>query len=180
MSTRSDRPLDCPVDGGERPTTPRIEGHRACRRARTRMRETSASLTEQEQTVAGEETTVPGAELITAPRIEPIPAGETAPVDQTPTEIRSRLSRRLWDVAIGEWPSVWSTPPTEPAALVRYAAAGQWCAPDATTWRRLGQAYCVLLAIPVSVALYVAAWLVQRPGRLVAAAVLATIVWLVL
>ncbi|WP_322755745.1 hypothetical protein [Frankia sp. Cas3] len=136
---------------------------------------------EQELTVAGEEaTTVPGADLLKAPRIDPVPAGETALVDQTPTETRSRVARRVWEVAIGQWPSVWSAPPTELAALVRYAAAGQWCAPDATTWRRLGQAYCVLLAIPVSVALYVAAWLVQRPGRLVAAAVLATIVWLVL
>ncbi len=54
MSTRSDRPLDCPVDGGERATAPRIEGHRACRRARTRMRETSASLTGRQPVTAGE------------------------------------------------------------------------------------------------------------------------------
>ncbi|AEH08760.1 hypothetical protein FsymDg_1275 [Candidatus Protofrankia datiscae] len=134
---------------------------------------------DEEHAVGGDETP-PGTELIEAPRIDSTPADGDETFGEMPTETRMRAARRLWDVAIGELPSVWSEPPAEPAALVRYARDGDWCAPEATGWRRAGQVYCALVAIPVSVVLYVAAWLVQRPGRLAAAAALATIVWIVL
>ncbi len=141
---------------------------------------------DREDTVGAVGETVPGETAREAPRLETLPvavetdSAETDSATDGETGAGRRAAGRLWELAIGDLPSVWSVPPTEPAALVRYAAAGQWCSPDSRVLRFLGQAYCVLLAIPVSVALYVAAWLCQRPGRLAAAAVLAAIVWVVL
>jgi hypothetical protein len=79
---------------------------------------------------------------------------------------------RVWDAAIGETPSPWSQPPAELAALVRYAADAEWCDDTSVGWRLAGQAYCWLIAIPVSLAAYLVAWVVQRPGRLALAALL--------
>ncbi|SBW21076.1 hypothetical protein FDG2_1891 [Candidatus Protofrankia californiensis] len=155
-----------------RDTRPQRDGHP--------LDPTSPTQNEEEENAVGGDETSPGTELIEAPRIDPMPAGWDETSGEMPTETRMRAARRLWDVAIGELPSVWAEPPTEPAALVRYARDGDWCTPDATGWRMAGQVYCALVAIPVSVALYVAAWLVQRPGRLAVAAALATIVWIVL
>lgn len=117
-----------------------------------------------EWTPAVADQVVGGGELIEAPRLDPVPA---------------RAPARLWAVLVGAVPSVWSEPPTAPSALVRYARDGEWCAPEAVGWRRVGQAYCVLVAIPASVVAYLLAWLVQRPGRVFAAGLLALIVWLV-
>jgi hypothetical protein len=106
-----------------------------------------------------------GAEVMEAPRYETAAAA----VDRSPS--------RLWRVAIGDLPSPWSAPPVTLASLVRYARDADWCAQDSVGWRRAGQAY-LCFAIPVSFLFYVAAWVVQRPGRLAAAAILGLIVWL--
>lgn len=79
---------------------------------------------------------------------------------------------RVWSVAVGDLPSVWSEAPATPAELVRYARDGEWCAPDSTRLRGAGQAYSWAVAIPASVLAYVAAWVVQRPGRLAAVVLL--------
>lgn len=133
----------------------------------------------------GEQSETPaGGELMEAPRITATSSetddGAESLLEEEGETSRGRWSRQVWDVAIGELPSVWSAPPTEPAALVRYAAEGSWCSPESRVWRRAGQVYCVVVAIPLSVACYVAAWVVQRPGRLAAAALLALIVGIVL
>jgi hypothetical protein len=91
---------------------------------------------------------------------------------------RERAESRVWRLAVGDLPSPWSEPPAELAALVRYAAAGEWCASEATGWRRAGQVYCWGVAIPASTVAYVLAWVVQRPGRLGALAILSLVVWL--
>lgn len=81
-------------------------------------------------------------------------------------------------VAVGDRPSVWSQPPTTCPELLRYALKADWCAP-ASRWLRLaGRIYCWTVAIPLSIAFYIAAWIIQRPGRLAAFLVLIAIVWL--
>jgi hypothetical protein len=102
-------------------------------------------------------------ELVEAPSLLPVPA---------------RMAR-VWDVAIGEKPSTWSTPPAELSALVRYAQDADWCAETSVGWRLAGQLYCFLVAIPVSFTCYLLAWVVQRPGRLALAALLAGVLTLV-
>jgi hypothetical protein len=82
---------------------------------------------------------------------------------------------RVWSVAVGDLPSVWSDAPATPAELVRYARDGEWCAPHSTRLRAVGRGYCWAIAIPASVAAYVAAWVVQRPGRLAAVLLLVVV-----
>lgn len=107
-----------------------------------------------------------GAELVEAPELHPVPMSASA--------------RRVWDVAIGATPSPWSAPQPELAALVRYAQEGQWCDDDARGWRIAGRVYCYAVAIPVSLACYLLAWVAQRPARLAAAGLLGVVlaVWL--
>lgn len=83
---------------------------------------------------------------------------------------------RVWDVAVGEVPSVWSQAPATPAELVRYARDGAWCAPESTRLRTAGRVYSAVVAIPVTVAAYLTAWVVQRPGRLAAVVFLAAVI----
>jgi hypothetical protein len=94
--------------------------------------------------------------------------------------VRARVAR-VWDVAVGDTPSPWSAPQPPMADLVRYAQEAPWCAEDADGWRRAGQAYQWAVAIPVSLAVYLVAWVVQRPARLGLAGLLAGLVaWAVL
>jgi hypothetical protein len=97
-------------------------------------------------------------DLVEAPSLLPVP-------------VAARVSR-AWDVAIGQTPSTWSTPPAELSALVRYAQDADWCDPTSRGWRLAGQVYAFLVAIPVSFVAYLVAWTVQRPGRLALAALL--------
>lgn len=132
----------------------------------------------------------------------PVTEGDTAPETavrsavspETPSEgpnagpraaARARIAHFLhvhprfqtaWDVAVGDRPSVWSTTPATPAEVFRYAAAGEWCAEESRYLRWAGQAYCLGLAIPFTVAAYIAAWLLQRPARGAAVLVLFVIV----
>jgi hypothetical protein len=54
-----------------------------------------------------------------------------------------------------------ATAPAGPAAVLRYAAAGGWCAPYAEGWRRAGVAYAWTVALPATTAAYSVAWLSQ-------------------
>jgi hypothetical protein len=72
--------------------------------------------------------------------------------------------------------SVWATPPPALADLVVNAIRGSWCPPAATVRLAAGRTYYALIALPVSVALYLLAGIFQRPGRLAAAALLLVIV----
>lgn len=76
-----------------------------------------------------------------------------------------RFVKPVWAVAVGDRPSLWSQAPTTGPELIRYARDAEWCAPDRTFVRWLGRAYCVVIAIPFSTIAYLAAWIVQRPGR---------------
>ena len=75
--------------------------------------------------------------------------------------------------------SIWSESPASIADLVAYTAAGDWVPGEqAPVLEFLGKAYGYLVAVPVSVALYAVAWLLQRPGRFALACLVALVVWL--
>lgn len=105
-------------------------------------------------------------------------SGDDPRAGATRAQARARIphwrstAERVWSVAVGDLPSVWSEAPATPAGLVRYARDGEWCAPDSARLRGAGRAYCWAVAIPVSVLAYVAAWVVQRPARLAAVVLL--------
>lgn len=91
--------------------------------------------------------------------------------------VRARVAR-VWDVAVGDTPSPWSAAQPPLADLVRYAHEAPWCAEEATGWRKAGRFYQWTISIPVSLVCYLLAWLVQRPARLLLAAVLAGLITL--
>jgi len=75
--------------------------------------------------------------------------------------------------------SVWSESPASIAELVAYTAAGDWVPGErAPVLEFLGKAYGYLVAVPVSIALYAVAWLLQRPGRFALACFVGLVVWL--
>jgi hypothetical protein len=90
------------------------------------------------------------------------------------------LGQRLYKVALGDDHTIWSDKPASPAEVVRYARDGAWCSADSRFWRFAGRTYAVLVAIPATVLLDVTEWLIQRPGRVAAAAFLIFILWLFL
>lgn len=99
------------------------------------------------------------------------PAGAahaTASATPTPHVSRPSLRSRARAYWVGDLPSPWTEPPATLAELVRYARRGAWCSDDAPFLRFLGQAYCYLIAIPLSFKHYMQAWAAQRPGRFLA------------
>ncbi len=107
--------------------------------------------------------------LETAPRTavsaEP-PAG-----GPTRTRLRARPRRGpsagwpvLRAVAVGDRDGVWSQPPTPVSSVVRYADEGEWTTPDGDL-RGLARLYAALVGVSASAALYLAAWVIQRPIR---------------
>lgn len=99
--------------------------------------------------------------------------------DQTqPLPIRQRLPAFMQAVLNGEVRSMWSQPPATGPDLLAYARRGQWCAPESTGWRLAGKTYCYAVAIPFSMTAYGAAWVMQRPGRGAAIALLGFVLWL--
>lgn len=67
-------------------------------------------------------------------------------------------------------PDVWSTDRPSLSKAWAYAARGEWTREDGLP-RRAGQAYA-FAAVPVIGLLYLLAWVVERPARLAAAALL--------
>lgn len=126
----------------------------------------------------------------TAPKTAPAPA---QPASEPGTRATARmrayararlagataLRQRLYDIAVGDDMTVWSDKPASPAEVVRYARDGAWCSADSRLWRFAGRIYAALVAIPVTVLLDLTEWVVQRPGRLAAAAFLIFILWLI-
>lgn len=81
-------------------------------------------------------------------------------------------SDRLADTARGFTPpDIWSTDRPSLSLLWAYAARGDWTG-DTGLPRRAGQAYAVLVAVPVTAVTYLLAWAAERPSRLIAAVVL--------
>lgn len=73
---------------------------------------------------------------------------------------------------------VFRAPPPAVAEIVAYTRAGDWVPGDQAPWLEiLGKTYGWLIAVPVSIALYSIAWLLQRPTRLFLAGVLVGIAW---
>lgn len=68
-------------------------------------------------------------------------------------------------------PEIWRNPRPSLSDLWAYARHGSWTTGD-TPLRRAGQVYALLVALPAHAAGYWLLWLVERPTRLAAAAVL--------
>ncbi|MFC5992920.1 hypothetical protein ACFQE5_01695 [Pseudonocardia hispaniensis] len=74
--------------------------------------------------------------------------------------------------------STWNQAPPSLAALASYTAAGEWVPGEqAPVLEFMGKVYGYGVAIPVSIALYAVAWVLQRPSRLLLFAVLALVLW---
>jgi hypothetical protein len=71
-------------------------------------------------------------------------------------------------------PDIWSDDRPGLRKLWLYAAYGRWTRGDGVA-RFLGSAYAVFVALPFHAAVYLAAWIVERPGRLTVASVLTTL-----
>ncbi|MGW5364447.1 hypothetical protein [Actinopolymorpha pittospori] len=74
-------------------------------------------------------------------------------------------------------PEVWENQRPSLREIWHYAAYGQWTG-QGTPGRILGITYAVVIAIPALTLGYYALWVLERPARLVAALVLATLVGL--
>lgn len=68
-------------------------------------------------------------------------------------------------------PDIWSTDRPSLSQVWAYAARGDWTSETGLP-RRAGQAYAVLVAVPVTAVTYLLAWAAERPSRLAAAVVL--------
>jgi hypothetical protein len=74
---------------------------------------------------------------------------------------------------------VFRTPPPALAEIVAYTRSGAWVPGEQAPWLEfLGKAYGWVLAVPISLCLYVVAWLLQRPARVALASAVGGIVWL--
>ncbi|MGH3321329.1 MAG: hypothetical protein ACRDN9_14355 [Streptosporangiaceae bacterium] len=81
----------------------------------------------------------------------------------------------------GQWPrdsSIWAASPASPVELRAYIHSSAWVPGDAPILELAGRVYGYVVALPASLALYAAAWLLQRPGRFLLAAVVGLVVWL--
>lgn len=86
-------------------------------------------------------------------------------------------SDRLAGVASGFTPpDIWSTDRPSLSLMWAYAAHGDWTG-DTGLPRRAGQAYAVLVAVPVTAVTYLLAWAAERPSRLIAAIVLLVVLF---
>ena len=94
-----------------------------------------------------------------------------------PTRAPSPKINRASVVAFVQPPDIWSDDRPGLRKLWLYAAYGRWTRGDGVA-RFLGSAYAVLVALPFHAAVYLAAWIVERPGRLTVAAVLTTLAYL--
>ncbi|GAA5038601.1 hypothetical protein [Actinopolymorpha pittospori] len=85
-------------------------------------------------------------------------------------------AKRLASLAGGmRPPEVWENQRPSLREIWHYAAYGQWTG-QGTAGRILGITYAVVIAIPSLTLGYYALWVLERPARLVAALVLATLV----
>lgn len=93
--------------------------------------------------------------------------------------VNRRAARARWRARDVQRLTPFRSPPVSIAELAAYIRSGGWvpgeCAP---VLEAAGKAYGWLIAIPVSVVLYVVAWLVQRPSRSALTAAVAGFLWL--
>lgn len=71
------------------------------------------------------------------------------------------------------------SPPAAIAELVAYTRSGAWVPGEqAPVLEAAGRAYGWVIAVPVSVALYAVAWVIQRPARCALAAAMSGFLWI--
>lgn len=77
----------------------------------------------------------------------------------------------LWEISLAE------QHPASPRELRAYIHSAAWVPGDVPLLEGLGRVYGYIVALPVSLALYTLAWLLQRPGRALVTAIVTTVVW---
>lgn len=112
-----------------------------------------------------------------------VPARGKAALSSATQRLRTLLAHwlalaRQSALTHSEAASVWSLSPASPRELRAYILSSAWVPGDAPILEIAGRVYGYLIAIPVSLALYTAAWLLQRPGRFLLVAVLGLLIWL--
>lgn len=96
---------------------------------------------------------------------------------------RCRPLARHWVAQAKEtWDKLWDTPlaeqhPASPRELRGYIHSAAWVPGEVPVLEFFGRLYGYLVALPVSLALYALAWLLQRPARAVVTALITVIVW---
>lgn len=100
-----------------------------------------------------------------------------ATIHALPTPVPSPKINRASVAAFVQPPDIWSDDRPGLRKLWLYAAYGRWTRGDGVA-RFLGTAYAVFVALPVHAVAYLAAWIVERPGRLTVAAVLTALAYL--
>jgi hypothetical protein len=74
--------------------------------------------------------------------------------------------------------SIYSDAPPSVVEIAQFTRSGSWVPGLQAEWlETAGKVYGYCIAIPISLALYSVAWLIQRPGRLGLALVLGAVVW---
>lgn len=86
--------------------------------------------------------------------------------------------QRVKAIALGDDQTIWSAKPDSAAEVVRYARDGAWCQAGSQFVRAAGRLYAFLVSIPATALLDLVEWVLQRPGRLVVAILLAGVCWL--
>ena len=80
--------------------------------------------------------------------------------------LRNRVAG--WVARVRTWghpPDIASQPRPSLSAVWGYAEVGDYTHPEAGRLRTLGQVYAFLVAVPAHAALYLAAWILERPSR---------------
>lgn len=74
-------------------------------------------------------------------------------------------------------PELWEHPRPSLRDVWHYAAYGTWTG-EGTVGRKIGKAYAVLVVIPAHTVGYFGLWVLERPARLIASALLCTLIGL--
>jgi hypothetical protein len=83
------------------------------------------------------------------------------------------------EILTGDRPSPWSDAAPPLVDQYRYVTHGEWCAPEALWLRRARAAFFWVVTLPVTALAHGAIWLARHPGRLIPAAALVLLIWLV-
>jgi hypothetical protein len=127
------------------------------------------------------------AAVAASPAEEPRSPAVLTPVDEVATRVRTRADAltpaeglRITRTAVSQIatpPDIWSDDRPSLRKLWLYSRYGQWTGP-ATLGRVLATVYTICVAFPLTSLGYLALWIVERPARLIIAALLGALTYL--
>lgn len=111
-----------------------------------------------------------------APEVDEDPDEAAASVDETPASPVDRI--RAWVQETWWMPNLLADRPASVIEVVAYAESGAQHAREDGPGRTFSKLWGYLVAAPVSVVLYLVAYLIQRPGRAATVGVVLFLAWL--